>query len=123
MNKTSFTPEGWPTVIPRIVADDPKQLVDFLIQVFDAKGEYLQERPSEIWIDDSVIIVGDTRVRKQTAAFLYVYVRDCDATYHRAIAAGAHSIEKPSNAPYGDQRCMVEDKWGNTWQIATRSIR
>jgi predicted 3-demethylubiquinone-9 3-methyltransferase (glyoxalase superfamily) len=21
--------------------------------------------------------------------------------------------------PYGDRRCMVKDKWGNTWQIAT----
>jgi len=21
--------------------------------------------------------------------------------------------------PYGDRRCMVEDQWGNTWQIAT----
>lgn len=20
---------------------------------------------------------------------------------------------------YGDRRCIVEDKWGNTWQIAT----
>jgi uncharacterized glyoxalase superfamily protein PhnB len=22
--------------------------------------------------------------------------------------------------PYGDRRAMVEDAWGNTWQIATR---
>jgi uncharacterized glyoxalase superfamily protein PhnB len=21
--------------------------------------------------------------------------------------------------PYGDRRAMVEDKWGNVWQIAT----
>ena len=21
---------------------------------------------------------------------------------------------------YGDRRCMVEDKWGNTWQIASQ---
>ena len=22
--------------------------------------------------------------------------------------------------PYGDRRCMIEDAWGNTWQIATQ---
>lgn len=36
-----------------------------------------------------------------------------------ALNAGARSLEEPSDMPYGDRRCMVEDKWGNTWQIAT----
>ncbi|HEY3123564.1 MAG TPA: VOC family protein [Thermoanaerobaculia bacterium] len=52
-------------------------------------------------------------------AFLYVYVNDTDATYQRALDSGARSLEKPSDMPYGDRRCMVVDKWGNTWQIAT----
>ena len=52
-------------------------------------------------------------------AFLYVYVDDTDAAYRRAIDAGARSLEEPSDMPYGDRRCMVEDRWGNTWQIAT----
>ena len=52
-------------------------------------------------------------------AFLYVYVDDADATYRRAVAAGARSLEAPIDTPYGDRRAMVEDRWGNTWQIAT----
>ena len=52
-------------------------------------------------------------------AFLYVYVNDTDATYQRALDAGARSLEKPADMHYGDRRGMVEDKWGNTWQIAT----
>ena len=52
-------------------------------------------------------------------AFLYVYVSDTDATYRRALDAGARALEAPSVTPYGDRRCMVEDKWGKTWQIAT----
>jgi PhnB protein len=48
------------------------------------------------------------------------YVNDADATYQRALNAGARSLEEPFDTPYGDRRCMVEDKWGNTWQIATQ---
>lgn len=51
-------------------------------------------------------------------AFLYVYVADADAVYRRALDAGARCLEQPSEMPYGDRRCMVEDQWGNTWQIA-----
>jgi uncharacterized glyoxalase superfamily protein PhnB len=52
-------------------------------------------------------------------AFLYVYVDDVDATYQRALKAGAVSIEDPRNVPYGDRRAMVKDPFGNDWQIAT----
>jgi PhnB protein len=118
-NRSHPAPKGWHTVTPRIVVEDAKQLVGFLKKVFGATGEYRQERPSEIRIGDSVIMITDAGVRKPMTAFLYVYVKDTDATYKLAIAGGAHSLEEPSDTPYGDRRCMVEDQWGNTWQIAT----
>jgi uncharacterized glyoxalase superfamily protein PhnB len=65
-------------------------------------------------------MVSGTAARAAMAAFLYVYVPDADATYARAMTAGARSLEAPLDTPYGDRRCMVEDRWGNTWQIATR---
>lgn len=52
-------------------------------------------------------------------AFLYLYVDDIDTTYQRALAAGAVSLEEPTETPYGDRRGMVEDPCGNVWQIAT----
>jgi len=117
--KSHFTPPGWHTVTPRIVAHDAKQLVEFLQHVFGATGEYRQDRPSEVRIGDSLVMVSDADVRSPMIAFLYVYVDDTDATYRRALEAGARSLEEPSEMPYGDRRCMVEDRWGNTWQIAT----
>jgi PhnB protein len=113
------TPEGWHTVTPRIVVHEAKHLVEFLKQVFHATGEYRQALPSEIRIGDSVIMISDAGTRSPMTAFLYVYVSDTDATYRRALEAGARTLEEPSIMPYGDRRCMVEDKWGNTWQIAT----
>jgi PhnB protein len=118
-NRSHFAPEGWRTVTPRIVVHDAKQLVEFLKQVFGATGEYQQDIPSVVRIGDSVLMISDAGIRSPMTAFLYVYVSDTDATYRRALAAGARALEEPSDLPYGDRRCMVEDKWGNTWQIAT----
>ena len=57
--------------------------------------------------------------RAAMPAFLYLYVDDADATYQRALKAGAVSLEEPTDMPYGDRRGMVQDPLGNIWQIAT----
>jgi PhnB protein len=120
----SYKPEGWATITPRLFTHDVQGLVDFLKQVFDAKGEVHTGRPTEITIEDSRIMISDGGgVRAASAAFLYVYVPDIDETHRRAIEAGAQTIEAPSSTPYGDRRATVQDRWGNTWQIATRSTR
>jgi uncharacterized glyoxalase superfamily protein PhnB len=115
-----FVPASWPRVVPRLFARDPKGLVAFVKQVFRATGTYRDDRPPELRIGDSIIMVNDDSARGPSTAFLYVYVADTDAAYRRAVAAGARSIETPADMPYGDRRAMVEDAWGNTWQIATR---
>ncbi|HET6331428.1 MAG TPA: VOC family protein [Holophagaceae bacterium] len=118
-----FTPEGWHSVTPRIVAQGAEQLVEFLKQVFGATGEYRPDRPAEMKIGDSIVMITDAGLRDPMPAFLYVYVESTDKTYRQALQAGAISLEEPSETPYGDHRCMVKDKWGNTWQIATRIRR
>lgn len=114
-----FTPDGWHTVTPRIVAHGAQELVAFVKHVFGAVGEYRPDRPAVITIGDSMIMISDAGVRGPMPAFLYVYVEDVDATHRRAIEAGAIPLEEPTETPYGDRRSMVEDAWGNTWQIAT----
>jgi PhnB protein len=115
----SFTPKGWRTITPRIVARDSRNLVGFVKQVFEATGEYRDGAPTVLSIGDSMIMISDVGVRGPTPAFLYVYVRDADETYRLAVSAGAVSVEEPRNLPYGDRRAMIEDSWGNIWQVAT----
>jgi uncharacterized glyoxalase superfamily protein PhnB len=114
-----FQPDGWHTVTPRIVTQDPENLVRFIKSVFYAKGEYRAGLPAEIRVGDSVVMVSGDGERALIPAFLYVYTDDTDAAYRRAIAAGATALEEPMDMPYGDRRAMVKDSWGNTWQIAT----
>jgi PhnB protein len=114
-------PEGWPVLVPRIVAEEPAALVAFVKEVFGAAGSFHAERPCELRIGDSMLMISGTTGRERMPAFLYVYVEDTDLTYRRALAGGATSMEEPRDLPYGDRRAMVRDPWGNTWQIATHS--
>jgi uncharacterized glyoxalase superfamily protein PhnB len=115
-----FQPPGWHAVTPRIFVRDPEGLVGFLRNVFGARGEYRPGRPAEVRIGDSWVMVSGDDQRAPAPAFLYVYVSDADATFRRAVAEGATSLEEPWDTPYGDRRAMVRDNWDNTWQIATR---
>jgi uncharacterized glyoxalase superfamily protein PhnB len=87
-------------------------------RVFAATGKVEADRPSVMRIGDSTILISGVGPRPAVSAFLYVYVDDADATYRQALAAGAQSLESPLDTPYGDRRAMVEDRWGNVWQIA-----
>jgi PhnB protein len=118
-----YVPEGWPTVVPRIFVDEPEALVAFLRHVFSAAGSFHPERPSELRVGDSMLMVSSSLERGPMPAFLYVYVEDADATHRRALEAGARSLEAPRDLPYGDRRAMVQDAWGNVWQIATHGGR
>ena len=52
-------------------------------------------------------------------AMLYVYVEDVDATYQRALQAGATSVSEPKDQFYGDRSAGVQDSCGNQWWIGT----
>jgi PhnB protein len=119
MRRAKSTPDGWHSVTPRLVVHDPALLVRFLKSTFDADGEYAAKAPSQMKIGDSIVMVSAAGVRDANPSFLYVYVDDVDATYRRALQAGAASIEEPQDVPYGDRRAMVKDPCGNDWQIAT----
>ena len=112
-------PDGWHSLTPRIVTEDVAGLVGFLSEAFGATGEVHPDRPAVIRIVDSNVMISSAGPRRAMPVFLYAYVGDADATYERAIKAGARSLEKPVDMPYGDRRAMVEDRWGNVWQIAT----
>jgi PhnB protein len=115
-----YKPHGWRAVTPRLFTTDVAGLVHFLQVVFDAKGDLHADRPSELRIDDAMVMVSDGGgVREPMPTCLYVYVPDADLTCRRAVAAGAEVLEAPSDMPYGDRRATVRDPWGNIWQIAT----
>jgi PhnB protein len=104
-----------------MVVSDAAAAAEFLRAVFNATGDAVSNRPAEMRIGDSVVMVSEAGEREVFPAFLYVYVDDADTTYRRAVSAGAASVEKPWDTPYGDRRAMVRDMFGNLFQVATRN--
>jgi PhnB protein len=73
----------------------------------------------EVEIGDSIVMMGSPQDGQLVPGMIYLYVNDTDATYKRAVSAGATSIEEPNDAFYGDRRAAVKDSQGNQWFIAT----
>jgi len=119
MGKT--VPEGWHSITPRLIVHDVGREAQFLKEAFDATGDLQPDMPWQMRIGDSVVMVSGVEVRKLMPAFLYLCVNDTNATYERAIKAGAESLEDPRDTPYVDLRAMVCDPCGNIWQIATHN--
>ena len=51
---------------------------------------------------------------------VHVYVPDVDATYRRALDAGAVSVQAPVKKDDADKRGGVKDSGGTTWWIASK---
>jgi PhnB protein len=120
-------PEGYHTVTPFVIVKGAAQLIDFMKEAFGGveiarvTGEDGAIGHAEVRIGDSVVMMFDAKEEwPETPAFLRLYVEDCDATYQQALKAGATSVTKPTNMPWGDRVGRVRDPLGNLWWIMTR---
>ena len=74
---------------------------------------------AELNIGDSLVMIGQANAEwKALPAALYLWVPEVDATYARALAAGATSQSAPEDKPYGHRNAGVIDSNGITWWIA-----
>jgi PhnB protein len=119
-------PDGFHTVTPYLVVDGAAKLIDFLKQGFGAEEIHRSNRPdggimhAQVKIGDSMIMLADAAKEHPAApCSLYLYVKDVDALYERAMKAGAKSIMKPENMFYGDRNGGVMGPGGVQWWIGT----
>lgn len=103
------------------------RMIDFLKQAFGAQTDAIYQSPdgvvhhARVKVGDSMIEMGEAHGPYQPMqSMFYMYVKDCDALYARALKAGATSISQPQDQPYGDRSGGVRDPFGNQWYIATR---
>jgi len=99
--------------------------IEFLQQAFGAKIVQRYDAPDgtvahcELRIGDSLIMCGDCGPDQVWHLSAMIYVKDCDAAYQRALAAGATAKEPPADQFYGDRNGRVIDPFGNEWVVAT----
>jgi PhnB protein len=119
-------PEGYHTVTPYLVVEGAAGLIDFLKQAFDAEEVFRMPGKdgtvghAEVRIGNSMIMLADAADGYAARpSMICLYVEDADATYQRAIAAGATSVKELADQFYGDRSGAVTEASGMQWWIST----
>jgi PhnB protein len=119
-------PEGYTTFTPYFVVEGASDFIEFLKKAFAGQEVFRFPAPggklghAEVRLGSSMVMLADsTPEHAPTQMNSYLYVPDVDATYKKAVAAGARSQREPANQFYGDRVATVMDRWGNTWSLGT----
>ncbi len=133
-------PDGYHTITPHIVLDDCAGAISFYGRALGAKERGRMPGPggtiahAEIRIGDSIVMMSDEmppmagqpglykapRTTGVATGALFLYVKDVDAAFERAVEAGCLVRQQPSDMFWGDRYSQVIDPFGHTWAFATR---
>jgi PhnB protein len=128
-------PDGYHTLTPNLRVRGGEQAIEFYKKAFDA--ELLGKMPgpdgksvmhAELKIGDSRFMLGDEmkdagyaspQTLGGTGTTIHIYVKDADAAFKKALAAGAKVRMPLSDMFWGDRYGVVTDPYGHEWSIAT----
>lgn len=127
-------PDDYPRVIPSLIVDGGAAAIDFYTAVFDARVRLRFDAPcgrvghAELQVGDSVVMLADEmldmgyagpRTVGGTPVTISIYVEDVDATFRRALEAGATQLRAVEDQFYGDRSGQLEDPFGHRWNVAS----
>ena len=127
-------PDGYHALTPHLVVSDAKKAVAFYQKAFGARELFSFPTPdggiahAQLQIGDSVLMLcqeceerGMRSPKKVggVSSSLFLYVADVDASFEKAVAAGAKSKQPVADMFWGDRYGSVTDPFGHDWEIAT----
>jgi PhnB protein len=128
-------PDGYHTVTPSLVVKGGAQAIEFYKKAFGAVENFRMPGPdgkslmhAELKIGDSIVMLSDeqpnmgckapTSVGAATGS-LFLYVKDVDAAFKKAVDAGAKVVTPPTDMFWGDRFGQVDDPFGHRWGLGT----
>ena len=131
---TQPIPKGFHTLSPHLIVADGAAAIEFYKKAFGAEENTRLLGPdgqsvmhAQLTIGNSVFMLGSEmpphalspKSRGGSSVYLHLYVADADATFDRAVQAGAIIKMPVSDMFWGDRYGVVEDPSGHQWSIAT----
>lgn len=127
-------PEGFHSLTPHLVCEGAAAAMDFYAKAFGAVDLGRMLGPNgkimhgTMRIGDSVLMLVDAfpdfgshgpLALKGSPVIVHLFVEDADATFARAVEAGAKPVMPLADMFWGDRYGMLEDPFGHKWAIAT----
>jgi PhnB protein len=132
--KVEAVPKAYGSITPGLSIRGASDAIAFYEKAFGAKELYRLGGPggrvmhAEVKFGDSIVMLGEEapemgssspQTLSGTSVALLFYVKDVDAAYARAVAAGATPVMGPADMFWGDRFAEVRDPFGHRWSIAT----
>ena len=128
-------PIGFHTITPHLIVANAADAIEFYQEAFGAREISRLRGPRgklmhvEMHVGTSRFLLADEfpeqgksgpRALGGTPVTIHLYVDDTDATFERAVAAGAKATMAPEDMFWGDRYGQIEDPFGHRWAIASR---
>jgi PhnB protein len=127
-------PKGFRTVTPHLTIRDADKAIVFYKRALGAKERMRVSRPdgkvmhAELKIGNSIIFLGEESPERgcpspltagSTTVALYLYVKDVDKAFARAMKAGVTVKMPVGDMFWGDRAGTFTDPFGHQWTLAT----
>ena len=130
----SPVPEEFSGLTPQLVVRDAAAAVAFYREAFGADELLRVHGPDgrvmhcELLVAGSRLLLHDEYPEARltgppdggNSVVLHLYVPDVDASFARAVRAGAEPVMEPDDAFWGDRYAVVRDPFGHRWSLASR---
>lgn len=129
-------PDGYASVTPYLVIKGADKALDYYKRVFNAVETVRMPGPggrvmhAEIKIGNSMVMLADENPERHhlspqtiggAGVSIMLYTDDVDATFKRAVDAGARGNQQPTDMFWGDRMANITDPFGHEWAIATHT--
>jgi PhnB protein len=123
------------TTTPYLTVHDGAGAVEWYVRAFGAREEFrvvgddgllghaeLTVGTARFMLSDEYPAMGvvSPRTLGGTGTAIHLEVDDIDATYARAVAAGASGLREPGDQPHGARQGTLIDPYGHRWMLSQR---
>ena len=128
-------PPGFHTLTPHLVVKDASNAIEFYKNAFGAKEIRRAPAPDGKSLMHAELQIGDSRLMLVdefpdmdcrgpesiggTPVTIHMFVKDVDAAFSRAVAAGAEVKMPLEDMFWGDRYGVLTDPFGHSWSLAT----